>query len=177
MQRSIVWYIAGLTWTAGLYGVLQLQYLRVESLETHGVCGPWGCGPPIAALVACHAFWLALILPGAILASNFLSLKMISRLGFGLISFGLCGLVAVASWEAATWLPQASSWQRQFVVQRFIFAIVTTVDAPLLQSLVVGTGLYIVPNRHRECSPLRERQSVGVIHRFTKQELGDNHVA
>ena len=54
---------------------------------------------------------------------------------------GLLGLVGVAAWEAATWLPQVSDWQRHYIGQRYLFALVTLVDAPIVQSLVVGAGL------------------------------------
>ena len=144
MQRSIVWVIAGLLWAAALEGVLQLRSLPTASLGGHDVCGPWGCGPPLPALLACHGFWLVLMGPPAVVAAWRLPSKWVWRLGFGLASAGLCGLVAVAAWEAATWLPQASSWQRQYIGQRYLFALITFVDAPIVQSLAIGTGLCLM---------------------------------
>ena len=141
MKRLITWCIASMIWLAGLEGALLFQRLPAGSFGTHGVCGPWGCGPPVPVLLACHGFWLVLIGPPAVLAAQHLTKKWIWRLGIGLASTGVFGLIAVAAWEAATWLPEASAWQRQYVGQRFLFALVTLVDAPIVQSLLIGTGL------------------------------------
>jgi hypothetical protein len=144
MQRSIVWVIAGLAWVAALEGVLQLRMLPTASLGGHDVCGPWGCGPPLPVLLACHGFWLVLMGPPAILAASRLPRKWVRRLGIGLASAGLYGLVAVAAWEAATWLPQANAWQRHYIGQRYLFALITFVDAPIVQSLAIGAGLCLM---------------------------------
>jgi hypothetical protein len=144
MQRSIVWCMASLVWLAALEAVLQLQRLPTASLGGHDVCGPWGCGPPLPVLLACHGFWLVLMGPPALLAALQLPGKWVRPLGIALISAGLCGLVAIAAWEAATWLPQANAWQRHYVVQRYLFALVTCVDAPIMQSLLIGAGLCLV---------------------------------
>lgn len=141
MKRSITWGLASLFWLAGLEGALQLQRLPSASFGGHDICEPWGCGPPVPVLLACHGFWLVLIGPPAVLAAQHLTKRWIWRLGTGLASAGLCGVIGVAAWEAATWLPEASPWQRRYVGQRFLFALVTFVDAPILQSLVIGTGL------------------------------------
>jgi hypothetical protein len=153
MQRSIIWCLASLVWLAGLEGVLQLQSLPAASLGGHDVCGPWGCGPPTPVLLACHGFWLVLMGPPAVLAALRLPAKWVRRLGVGLVSAGLCGLVAVAAWEAATWLPQASAWQRPYIGQRYLFALVTLVDAPILQSLVIGSALCLARRRGTLGSP------------------------
>jgi len=128
----------------GLEGVLQLRSLPNASLGGHDVCGPWGCGPPLPVLLACHGFWLVLMGPPAVFAALRLSRKWVWRLGIGLASAGLCGLIAVAAWEAATWLPQASPWQRHYIGQRCLFALITFVDAPIMQSMAIGAGLCLV---------------------------------
>lgn len=181
MKRSIFWYIAILIWTAGLYGVLQLQRLPAALLGGHGICGPWGCGPPASVLLACHGFWLVLLSPPAILAALLLRMKRVRHLGIGLLSLGLCGLVAVAAWEAATWFPLASSWQRQFVIPRLLFALVTIVDAPILQSLVIGTGLWMVARRDQSVSANQDGQpddqilSTIWLHRDWPSAQSSNH--
>jgi hypothetical protein len=58
-----------------------------------------------------------------------------------LILLGAAGLLGVGLWEAATWFREASGWQRQYVVQRYCFAVVTLVDFPILEVLIVGSGL------------------------------------
>jgi hypothetical protein len=141
MGRLFIWGPAAYLWLAALYGALQLQRLPVGSFGGHDVCGPWGCGPPTAVLLACHVFWVVLIGPPAVFAAFRLPAKVVWLLGIGLVAVGLFGLVGVAAWEAATWLPQASAWQRHFIGQRYLFALVTLVDVPIAQSLLIGAGL------------------------------------
>ena len=50
-----------LLWEAGLYAVLNVR--QVESLNVHAICGTWGCGPPLSALISWHGFWLLLVAP------------------------------------------------------------------------------------------------------------------
>jgi hypothetical protein len=141
MGRLVTWGPAAYIWLAALYGALQLQRLPVGSFGGHDVCGPWGCGPPTAVLLACHVFWVALICPPAVFAASRLPAKFVWHLGIGLVAVGLFGLVGVAVWEATTWLPQASAWQRHYIGQRYLFALVTLVEAPIAQSLLIGAGL------------------------------------
>jgi hypothetical protein len=144
IKRSIVRGLAILLWAAGLEGVLQLRQLPDTCFGEHSVCGPWGCGPPLSALLACHGFWLVLMAPVAATAVLYLPVKWVWRLGIVLAGAGFLGLAAVAAWEAATWLPQASDWQRHYIGQRYLFSVATLVDVPIVQSLMLGTILCLV---------------------------------
>jgi hypothetical protein len=86
---------------------------------------------------------MLLVTPPAIVAAFRLPAKMVWLLGIGFVAAGLVGLVGVAAWEAATWLPQASAWQRHYIGERYLFALVTLVDAPIAQTLLVGAGLCV----------------------------------
>jgi hypothetical protein len=92
-------------------------------------------------LLACHGFWLGLIGPPAVLAALRLPGEWVWRLGIAMSAAGLCGLSALATWEAASWLPQASALQRQYLGHRYLFALVTLVDVPIMQFLLIGGGL------------------------------------
>lgn len=128
-------------WAAGLFAVLQLQELPDSLLGTHGVCGAWGCGPPVSALLACHGFWLVLIGPPTFFAGRRLSGPLLQDFGLGLILAGVCGLISVGAWEAATWLPHATDFQKQHLIQRYLFALVTQVDIPIIPVLLAGVWL------------------------------------
>src|SRR5271170_2895543 len=97
-------------WAVCLRWALLLEKLPAATFGEHGVCGPWGCGPPVPVLLACHGFWLFLLGPPAVLAASYLPSKLVWRLGIGFVSAGLCGLAALVAWEAATWLAQANAW-------------------------------------------------------------------
>jgi hypothetical protein len=140
-------------WFAALEGVLQLQKLPPAAFKGHDVCGPWGCGPPLPVLVACHGFWLTLILPPALIAALYLPGKWVWRLGLAMCAAGLCGLGGLAVWETASWLPQAGALQRQYLGHRYLFALVTLVDVPIMQFLAIGSGLCLTSSL-RTAAPL-----------------------
>lgn len=141
MYRIITWALSIAAWGVCLRWALLLQYLPNSAFGAHGVCGPWGCGPPVPVLLACHAFWLVLLGPPAVLAAYQMPVRVVRRLGHLLVALAVLGLVALAGWEAATWYPQASAWERHYLVQRYIFALITLVDIPILEVLVLGSGL------------------------------------
>ena len=60
-------------WVFALLGTLQVH--RWEGLlGGHAICGPWGCGPFLSALIGYHGFWLILLLlPAWLLAAGFLA--------------------------------------------------------------------------------------------------------
>ncbi len=141
MHRTIIWLLASGAWGAGLLGALHLQGLPTSAFGAHGVCGPWGCGPPVPVLLACHGFWMVLLGPPAVVAAFRLPGRWVRLLGMLLILLGASGLLGVGLWEAATWFREASGWQRHYVVQRYCFAVDTLVDFPILEILIVGSGL------------------------------------
>ena len=53
--------IATVAWGAGIYGVLLLA--DTETPFSCAMCGPWGCFPPLEALVAWHTGWLMVLTP------------------------------------------------------------------------------------------------------------------
>jgi hypothetical protein len=141
VHRTFIWLLASGAWGGGLLGTLHLQGLPTSVFGAHGVCGPWGCGPPVPVLLACHGFWMVLLGPPAVVAAFRLPGRWVRLLGMLLILLGAAGLLGVGLWEAATWFREASGWQRQYVVQRYCFAVVTLVDFPILEVLIVGSGL------------------------------------
>lgn len=142
VHRTIVWLLASGAWAAGLWGALQLQRLPTSVLGEHVLCGPWGCGPPVPALLACHGFWMVLLGPPAVLAALRLPSRWVGLLGMLLVLIGAAGLLGVAAYEAATWFRGASEWQRQYAAQRYFYALVMLVDFPILEVLIVGSGLW-----------------------------------
>ena len=125
-----------LLWGAGLYGVLQVR--QVESLNVHGICGPWGCGPPVSALISWHGFWLLLVAPIVGLTVRGCSATWLRRVRLAVTSIGLLALVAIAVWQAVTWLPQVPAGQPAYFVQRYLFKVITLVDVPVIPITLAG---------------------------------------
>lgn len=132
-------------WAALVLGSLQSKLL--VSASAHSVCGPWGCGPGTQALIAMHALWLGVIGPPLI----YLPLRLkwqkaaIHRLSLGLILFGLANVLAIVAWQWLVWLPIAGPQSKNYIWQRCGFAIVTAVDIPVLQFLLLACVLWTIP--------------------------------
>lgn len=134
--------LAAAAWAAGLLGVLSLQYLPDRFFGEHTVCGPWGCGAPLPALLACHGFWLVLFTPMTILAARCKSPRTVWRIGATLVALAGVGLVGVGVWQGLTWWPAVDKSLHRFAPQRYLFALATTVDVPVLEALLAGVTLW-----------------------------------
>lgn len=143
-------------WGTGMAAVLSLA--RWSGDWGHGVCGPWGCGPPTQALISCHLAWLVFLTPPAVLLLR-RTTHFQRRLGLFLILVAAVGLLSVVAYEWATWWPDAGEWQRAFFWQRCGFCIATAIDFPVLQTLAVGILLLVgslrrtQPNAHNITAP------------------------
>jgi len=128
--------LLGIGWGLAFWATLQISTIKLPG--THAVCGPWGCGPPSEALVACHGAWLVLLAPLAWMATRRLSMEQLWWLALGLVIFGGVGIMTVVAHERLTWFADASEWHRAYFWQRCGFRVVTMTDVPLLQALLLG---------------------------------------
>jgi hypothetical protein len=82
-----------IAWASALLGSLSIS--RLPGDWGHGICGPWGCGPPLQSLVACHVSWLVVLGPATLLlaSSRWLSTLVLRRVGATLAIVGLIGLL------------------------------------------------------------------------------------
>jgi hypothetical protein len=129
--------LAGIVaWGIALTATLSIA--RLPGDWGHGVCGPWGCGPPLQALAACHLSWLVVLLPLAGVSQTWLSRRQQRVLGIVGIMSGFVGMIGIATHEYCTWWPAVNEWQRGFFWQRVGFVIATWVDLPLVELILVG---------------------------------------
>src|SRR5690606_36928829 len=129
------------SWGLALWGVLKLR--DVPLLAHHGVCGPWGCGPPVQTLIACHLGWLVELSPVAVLVPMHLSTVSRRVAGWTLIAVGLVRLAALSVYEALTWLPHAPPFMRSYYGHRCLFSVATMTDAPIVQLIILGVVFLI----------------------------------
>ena len=139
-----------LIWIAALYGVLRAgPYLGNLG---HGFCGPWGCGPPLEALLVYHGFWLVLIGGLTTAAIRFCSAATLDVAGRTLTVVSLCGLLGLMAWE----LTYMSDTIRPYAVQRCLFAVATLVDIPIVPAALAGIACWFASHRknaaHRRIS-------------------------
>lgn len=128
-------------WGIGVWLVLQLQHSSI-GLQ-HSICGPWGCGPPLPALLACHGFWLVLFAPPVLAAGCFASPHQLLKAGTLLVAIGLLTLIGISIWQATNWIPVASELQRSYFLQRCLFVVAVQVDMPLFELIAFGLLLTI----------------------------------
>jgi hypothetical protein len=144
MTQPIAALLKAGAWAAALFGVLSLQYLPDRFFGEHSVCGPWGCGAPLPALLACHGFWLVLFAPATVYAARQVKPQTVWRLGAGLVSVAGVGLAGIAVWQAATWWQNVDPSLHRYAVERYLFVLATLVDVPVLETLVAGVTLWWV---------------------------------
>lgn len=138
-------------WSGAMLGVLKLQHLELGRWS-HAVCGPWGCGPPLHVLLACHGFWLVVLAPPTWIACRRLPLPYLRTTAWALLAVALAGLAGVAAWQIFDWLPGASGTQRQYVLQRYLFTLATFVDVPFVEVLLCGVACQVARFTRRKRS-------------------------
>ncbi len=147
------------SWGLCLYGALAIA--RWEGPLDHALCGPWGCGPRLPPLLACHAAWaVALTLPAGFVAWSKLVTPAACRwIGLSLMAVAAAIMAALFASHVLVWWPQAEPGQRPYFWHHLAFDVVTMVDVPVAQLFVVGLGLVGV-SRWRD----RPRQPRPAVH-------------
>lgn len=129
--------IAALCW-----GVLLSASLEITNLEQtfrQSICGPWGCGPPLAALMSWHTFWLIfLAFPFGLLANSYRHMRAFTRGCRLAILAGLLTLVGIGIHEYLTWYQTASDWARPYYVKRYLFVVINLWYVPIVQVILYG---------------------------------------
>lgn len=135
MSRTI--YLLPL-WGLALWGALALRDLPGD--WGHALCGPWGCGPPLQALLSIHAAWAVLLwAPAFVLPRIYASRSAgMRRIGAILAAAGVGGLVAIAIRESLFAGSSASESAANYLLQRILFVIATSIDAPVVQATIAG---------------------------------------
>lgn len=130
-----------LIWGFALWGALSIRHVPGD--WGHGICGPWGCGPPLQSLAAMHAAWLVLLLPAAALlaAAPSLSRRFKRRAALALAGAGGAALVAIAVRESLVGPCSFGGSAATYLPQRIAFVAATTIDAPLTQLVAAGLAL------------------------------------
>ncbi len=80
------------------------------------------------------------------------------RVGLAVTSVGLLALVAIAVWQAVTWLPQVPEGQLAYFVQRYLFKVITLVDVPVIPITLAGLAALIGVKLKRRRAPVEHSQ-------------------
>lgn len=129
-------------WCAVLYGILSLRDLPGD--YSHRFCGPWGCLPPIQALVAVHGAWTLVMATAVEWLLRNQSPRTLRRTGVVLTCLGAAGLVIFVSHDLSAWPHLDSHGAPAYIPQRLLFSIARTTDLPLVQTTITGTATWYV---------------------------------
>lgn len=131
----------------------------------HGVCGAWGCGPPLQALIACHSAWLVVLLPAALWLRKGWPGSGSRTVGAALLLTAGVGLGWQAAEEFHVWWDVASPWRQGLFLRRVGFVVATRVELPLFELIPAGL-LLLWPSVQRTNGP---RPSATAGERFSEQ--------
>ncbi len=134
-MKLLRWTILLLIWGGAMQGAILVGSLSTK--WSHVLCGPWGCGPRVEDLLACHLFWLAMLCAPLYLLWH-CDAGLCRQAGYVLIGAGSLMLGAVVFYELFTWLPRVDSSLYIYLPQRLFYAVVTFVELPMLQFLLFG---------------------------------------
>jgi len=109
----------------------------------HSVCGAWGCGPPLQALVACHLSWLVVLGPSSRLLLSRASRRVVFLVGTTGLTLALLTASAIGIHEHMNWASQVSELQQEYYWHRVGFVILTTVEIPVLEFTGLSTVLLL----------------------------------
>jgi hypothetical protein len=133
-------------WLAALYCFLSLH--RVSDDWGHDICGPWGCGPPLQALIGWHGFCLvAATLPVAFAATHWPK-QHLRWTGVALAAAGLIGVLAIFAVQSVTAYQAVSQGQPAYLIQRWLFSLATFTSVPLVPMILAG-GVLMIAGKKR----------------------------
>ncbi|QDT36655.1 hypothetical protein [Stratiformator vulcanicus] len=141
IYRIAIWMTGLAAWGASMIFVLQ-QSLFV-GLTDRNYCGPWGCGPPVEALLSFHAFWLVFFAGPVAVLSLMLPPRRLASAGFAIS-------VASAALTIAFLLQRRSLWlARELDSPQYAWAFArhelwTLVDFPIVQFFLAGLVMMAV---------------------------------
>ena len=127
-----------LAWFTAMFASISIRQLAF--VDSHSICGPWGCGPSTGALIAIHVGWLTALWPPLLyLPWRFdWNYKLCRWMGILMMGTGIIGVLGIVAWQWLVWLPQAGEFSRSFLWQRCGFVVATSVDWPLAQLAGIG---------------------------------------
>lgn len=133
-------------WGAASLGVLRLADIEAD-LGEEALCGPWGCLPPLQALLAIHGFWFMAISPFAVQAIRAGAPSQLATSGRLLIGGALAGLALAAAAIAWRDHDHFRGEAPHHLLPHVGIEIITMVDLPFFQVLAAGLALRIAGRR------------------------------
>jgi len=103
--------------------------------------------PPLQALLALHGLWCLVFLPLVVGATCVWPTHRLRLVGMRMTLIAAIALAVFVGLQAFIWLPTVPSACRIYLPQRIVFAIATTPEVPLMQSLLASVTCWIAGRR------------------------------
>jgi len=136
--------LAAAGWLAAAVAALAMAAVPYDVGES--LCGAWGCFPPVPAMAAMHLFWCVAVAAGTH-AATALRPGLLRPLGVVLIITAVATTSLVVGNDLTRWLA-FSDQHRHFWPRRVGYALATTTDVPLVQSLAAGIACLTLARLH-----------------------------
>lgn len=146
-------------WIAAVWGSLQIH--RMDLNLGHSICGAWGCGPPVEALIGYHGFWTLMVLPIAVGLGLYLSAATSRKVGVAVVLFGLVAICIHVGWDAFTYANRVGS--AEYLIQRALFILVTSVDLPMIPTVLAGSLLAFGYGRKSRMAPAVAESDIATL--------------
>jgi hypothetical protein len=144
-SRPLLFAAVSSVWVAALFGFLSLH--RISDDWGHDICGPWGCGPPLQALIGWHGFCLvAATLPVGIAVSHWPKRRQWWT-GVALASAGVAGVLVILGVQCVAAYQAVSQGQPAYLIQPWLFNLATFTSVPLVPMILAGSVLIIAGRR------------------------------
>jgi hypothetical protein len=105
--------------------------------------------PPLQALVALHGLWVLAFAGLVIWIIKKWPAHRLTVLGLILFFAGLIALASFIGHDLLKWWPTETPTHRKYLIQRALFAVGTTPDIPLIETILAGIALWLAGRRRR----------------------------
>ncbi len=133
MKRTALLSIA--CWILAAYGALRVADLPIDS---HELCGPWGCLPPVQALAAMHLLWCVLLFPVVLWMLTNLNFHLLSALGITVMAASGVALACLVGSDLPQWLEMVPPSLQGYWGRRILYDLAIRTDLPLVQLFLAG---------------------------------------
>lgn len=127
----------------GAWGLAAFGALKVGDVPgdfSHGLCGVWGCLPPLQALAAMHLFWLVVLAPLGVLGGRLLPPAVARTMGLSVLASALLVALVWVGRDVLDWMAHMPPEYHVHAWRRALYDVAAWVDLPALQ-IAIGGGL------------------------------------
>ena len=98
-------------------------------------------------MLACHVAWLVVLTPPAVHVQQFTNPLMRFRIAIAALGISVAAIFGIAIYEYQNWYLTTYEINRAYYAHRVGFVVITSVEAPILQTALLSTWLLLSRRR------------------------------